>query len=177
MDPLHDKYNKITAPISTNLDETIKTVDTLTKDCDDFVKRRFTIGGINTVDIYFVYIDNMVDKTLLEEDTLRYLIYEMNQMPVSNQFDYIRDKGLRSADISEAETMDDAMNFIFGGDTIIFVDGYNKAIRVSVRGMASRGIEKVKMKLLFVDPRKALQKLYFWTEFYFEDELKIPIWK
>lgn len=142
MDPLHDKYNKITAPISTNLDETIKTVDTLTKDCDDFVKRRFTIGGINTVDIYFVYIDNMVDKTLLEEDTLRYLIYEMNQMPVSNQFDYIRDKGLRSADISEAETMDDAMNFIFGGDTIIFVDGYNKAIRVSVRGMASRGIEK-----------------------------------
>src|SRR5690554_3955250 len=161
MDLLHDKYNKIIAPISKDLDETIKTVDELTKDCDDFVKRRFTIGGMNTVDIYFVYIDNMVDKTLLEEDTLRYLIHGMNEMPMFNQFEYIRDKGLRSADVSEAKTMDDAMNFIFGGDTIIFVDGYNKAIRVSVRGMASRGIQKSENEVAIRGSKESFTEAFY----------------
>ncbi|NMB43379.1 MAG: spore germination protein, partial [Clostridiales bacterium] len=141
MDPLHDKYNRIIVPISSNLEKTIKTIDELSKDCADFVKRRFTIGGKNKVDIYFVYIDNMVDKTLLEEDTLKYLLHQMDEMPASGKFDYIIEKGLRSADISVAKDMDEAMNFIFGGDTLIFVDGYDKAIRVSVRGMASRGIQ------------------------------------
>ncbi len=141
MTPLHDRYNRIIATISKDLNTTIQTVDALTKDCDDFVKRHFTIGGKNKVDIYFVYIDNMVDKTLLEEDTLRYLIYEMDEMPDSDHLNYIKNRGLRSADVAVAENMADAMTFIFGGDTMIFVDGYDQAIRVSVRGMSSRGIQ------------------------------------
>ena len=94
MDPLHDKFNRIIVPISSNLEETIKTVDALSKDCADFVKRKFTIGGKNKVDIYFVYIDNMVDKTLLEEDTLKYLLHQMDDMPERNKFEYIKEKVL-----------------------------------------------------------------------------------
>lgn len=161
MNPLHDKYNKIIAPISKNLNETIKTIDVLTKDCDDFVKRRFTIGGSYKVDIYFIYIDNMVDKTLLEEDTLRYLIYEMDEMPETNKFDYIKSKGLRSADISVANTMEDAMSFIFGGDTLIFVDGYDKAIRVSVRGMASRGIQKSENEVAIRGSKESFTEAFY----------------
>ncbi len=161
MDPLHDKYNRITAPILKDLKETIKIIDQLTKNCDDFVKRRFTIGGINQVDIYFVYIDNMVDKTLLEEDTLRYLIHEMGDMPVSNQFDYIKEKGLRSADISEAKTMDEAMKYVFGGDTLIFVDGYDSAIRVSVRGMASRGIQKSENEVAIRGSKESFTEAFY----------------
>lgn len=140
MSVLHDELNKITAPLTKNLQENIDTMDALFKDCADAIKRKMTVGGINKVDIYFVYIDNMVDKTLLEEDTLRNLIYRMDDMPAQDQFDYIKDKGLRSADISEVVTMYEAVKFILGGDTIILVDGYDKALKVSVRGMASRGV-------------------------------------
>lgn len=161
MDPLHDKYNQIKVPISKDLDETIKTVEALTKDCDDFVKRSFTIGGKYKVDIYFIYIDNMVDKTLLEEDTLRYLIYEMNDMPEYHKFDYIKNKGLRTADISVVENMDEAMNFIFGGDTLIFVDGYEQAIRVSVRGMASRGIQKSENEVAIRGSKESFTEAFY----------------
>lgn len=140
MSSFHDEYNRITAKISKNLNENISVVDYLCKDCDDFVKRRFTIGGKNKVDIYFLYIDNMVDTLLLEEDTLRYLLYKMEDLPSNNQFEYIKDKGLRSADVAVADTMNDVMNFVFGGDTVIFIDGYNKVLRVSVRGIANRGV-------------------------------------
>lgn len=140
MSVLHDELNKITAPLTKNLQENIDTMDALFKDCADAIKRKMTVGGINKVDIYFVYIDNMVDKTLLEEDTLRNLIYRMDDMPAQDQFEYIKEKGLRSADISEVVTMYEAVKFILGGDTIILVDGYDKALKVSVRGMASRGV-------------------------------------
>ena len=142
MGVLHDDRNIITAPLTKNLQENIDTMDALFKDCADIVKRRLTVGGTNKVDIYFVYIDNMIDKTLLEEDTLRYLIYKMDDMPAQNQFDYIKDKGLRTADISEVVTMQEAIQFILGGDTIILVDGYDKALRVSVRGFSNRGVPK-----------------------------------
>lgn len=142
MSVLHDDKNIITAPITKNLQENIDTMDTLFKDCADAIKRKLTVGGTNKVDIYFVYIDNMIDKTLLEEDTLRYLIYKMDDMPAQNQFDYIKDKGLRSADIAEVVTMHEAVKFIMGGDTIILVDGFDKALKVSVRGFSNRGVPK-----------------------------------
>ncbi len=140
MDILHDKQNGITAAFSKTIDENIDTLETLFKDCGDLVKRRFTIGGGNTVDIYFIYIDNMVSKDLLEEDTLRYLIYKMDGLPAENQFDYIKEKGLRTADISEVITLNEAVQFILSGDTIILVDGFDKALRVSIKGFTSRGV-------------------------------------
>ena len=161
MDPLHDKFNRIIVPISSNLEETIKTVDALSKDCADFVKRKFTIGGKNKVDIYFVYIDNMVDKTLLEEDTLKYLLHQMDDMPERNKFEYIKEKGLRTADVSVAKDMDEAMTFIFGGDTIIFVDGYDKAIRVSVRGMASRGIQSTENEAAIRGSKESFTEAFY----------------
>src|SRR5699024_10810753 len=97
MSTFHDKYNQITAKNTINLNYNIRIVDYLCKDCDDFVKRRCTIGGKNKIDIYFLYIDNMVDTLLLEEDTLRNLLYKMDDLPSNNQFEYIKDKGLRSA--------------------------------------------------------------------------------
>jgi len=142
MDILHDKQNGITASLTKSLDENINTMEALFKDFADIVKRRLTVGGNNLVDIYFIYIDNMVNKDLLEEDTLRYLIYKMDEMPDKDQFEYIKDKGLRSADISEVITMNEAIQFILSGDTVILVDGCEKALRVSVRGMASRGVPK-----------------------------------
>jgi len=142
MDILHDKQNGITASLTKSLDENISTMEALFKDFADIVKRRITVGGNNLVDIYFIYIDNMVNKDLLEEDTLRYLIYKMDELPDKNQFEYIKDKGLRSADISEVITMNEAIQFILSGDTIILVDGSEKGLRVSVRGMASRGVPK-----------------------------------
>lgn len=137
---LHDKFNRITVPISKDINENINIVETLCKDCDDFVKKKFTIGGKNKVTIYFVYIDNMVDQSQIEENILRYLLYKMDDLPVINQFEYLRDKGLCSVDSSEVNTFDDAMNSVFGGDTIIFVDGYDKVFKVSMRGMANRGV-------------------------------------
>lgn len=140
MDVLHDKFNNITGSLKKELSENINTFEALFKDCADVVKRRMTIGGINKIEIYFIYVDNMVSKDLLEEDTLKYLVYKMDDLPSENQYDYIKNKGLRTADLSDIITLHEAIQCILSGDTIILVEGFDKAIKVSVRGMPNRGV-------------------------------------
>ncbi len=140
MKAYYNELNEIIASMSTNLEENINTFNTLFKDCDDLVKRRFTIGGANKVDIYFLYMDNMINKELLEEDTLRYLLYKMDELPKENKFDYIKAKGLRSADVTELDTVQKIVDGILSGDTAILIDGYDKALKISVKGFANRGV-------------------------------------
>lgn len=140
MRPYYNELNEIIAELSTNLEENIEILNTLFQDCADIVKRRFTIGGTNKVDIYFLYVDNMINKELLEEDTLRYLLYKMDDLPKEDQFEYIKAKGLRSADVKELDSVQKIVDGILSGDTAILVDGYDKALKVSVKGFANRGV-------------------------------------
>ena len=140
MGKFYNRLEELEVPLYSSLDKNIEVLEELFKNCADVVKRRFTIGGEYKTDIYFIYIDNMINKELLEEDTLRYLIYKMDDLPKDNQFEYIKDKGLRTADISDLDNMQMVIDSILGGDTAILVDGVSKGIKVAIRGMANRGV-------------------------------------
>lgn len=137
---LHDEKNRITALFSKVLDENIDTLGALFENCADVVKRKLSIGTVNKVDIYVVYIDNMIDKELLEMNTLLQFFRDLKEMPENGQFEYIKDKGIQTVDITEVSTMPEIVGQILSGDTIILVDGYDKALKVSVRKMPNRGV-------------------------------------
>lgn len=142
MSKFHDEYNKIIAPLVKDINENIKLLEEIFINCADVVKRPLTIGGVNKIDVYVVYIDNMIDKMLIEEGIFGYLIYHTNLMPSQNQFNYIKEYGIRAADIGEVNNINDGIERVFGGDTLILIDGFDKAIWVSDRKMPSRGVEK-----------------------------------
>lgn len=140
MSMLHDKENNIMAVFSKSLKKNIDTMDTLFKDCSDVVSREFTIGGVNKSSIYIVYIDNMVDVKLVDDDIMRYLLYHMEDLPKEGAFDYILNKGIRSADLSEVKDLNKGVKGVLSGETLLLVDGYDKGILVSLKGMPNRGV-------------------------------------
>lgn len=140
MSLLHDEKNRITAKMSDQLNENIDTVCALFSNCVDFVKRKITVGKVNKIDVFIIYIDNMVKKELLEEVTVKDLFSSLTDLPAENPYAYIKDKVLQTLDISELITMNDVIENVLSGDTVIFVDGSDKAIKVSIRGMANRGV-------------------------------------
>lgn len=141
MSLLHDDKNRITATMYSKLEENIQTIGALFKDCADVVKRKMTIGGENKLDIYVVYIDNMINKELLEMSTVQMIFKDdILDMPAENQFEFLKEKGIQTVDIAELITMSLCVESILSGDTIIFVDGYDKALKISVRGMPNRGV-------------------------------------
>lgn len=140
MKKLHDSNNVVTAGYSSSLRENIDVYEVLFDRCQDVIKREFIIGGENQIAIYLTYIDNMVIRDLLEQDTLRNLVYRMDDMPETNQFEYIKSKGLRTADVTEILTMEDVVQTVLSGDAIIMVDGFNKALKIASRGYPGRSV-------------------------------------
>lgn len=140
MSLLHDEQNRITAELSDNLSVNIDTISALFSDCADVVKRKITVGDVNKVDVFFLYIDNMINKELLEQVTINQLFTSLADMPSEEQFEYIKEKGLQTVDISEVITMNELIENVLSGDTVILVDGSDKALKVSVRGMPNRGV-------------------------------------
>lgn len=147
MNPSHDKNNTVILPITPILDDNIKALESLFENCSDVVTRRFTVGGDHKVDVYTSYIDNMVDRQLLEQNVIKNLMYKMDLLPAVRQYEYIRDKALQSVDIKELTTMDDITQSILSGDMILLVNGYNKALMVSLKDFPSRGVPAVESEV------------------------------
>ncbi|WFR60039.1 spore germination protein [Anaerocolumna sp. AGMB13025] len=140
MSLLHDEQNRITAELSKKLSENIDAISALFTDCADVIKRKLTVGEVNKVDIFFLYIDNMINKELLEQVTIHELLSSIVDMPEEDQFEYIKDKGLKTLDLSEVITMNELVEDVLSGDTVVLIDGSDKALKVSVRGMPNRGV-------------------------------------
>ena len=163
--------------VSSVLSENIVLMETLFKDCADVVKRRFEVGGLHKVSIYFIYIDNMINKELVEEDTLKYLLYKMEELPEQDKFDYIKNKGIRSADTAELKDLDEIIGALVSGDTIIFIDGYAKALKISNRGMANRGVPKVDNEVTVRGSKEAFSEALFINRVLLRKRIKDPRFK
>ncbi|HIT89543.1 MAG TPA: spore germination protein, partial [Candidatus Merdenecus merdavium] len=147
MNNFHDKNHKVDLPLSTRLDDNIKVLDSLFENCGDVIKRQFTIGTTNKVDIYISYIDNMIERQLLEQNVIRNLLFRMDGLPSKKKYDYIKDLALQTADTKDQTTMDEITQSILSGDVILLVDGYDKGIMISFKNFPSRGVPQVETEV------------------------------
>lgn len=147
MEPFHNKKHVITTPVAAQLDKNIEQFEAIFRGCDDIVKRRFTIGSTYQTDIYVAYTDNMVDREILQGDTIKNIIYKMDDLPASNKFEFIKSRGLQSVDVKEFLTFDEITQSVMTGDVIVMVDGYNKALMISLKSFPNRGIPSVETEV------------------------------
>lgn len=139
---MHDQNNVIIVPITSNLQENIDAYEVIFDKCADVVKRKFTIGEDNTVDIYLSYIDLLIDRDLLEEHTIESLVRNTNHIPPNEQFEYIYNHGFQTADVAILYTMEDIVQAVLSGDAILMVENSKLAIKVAIRGYPGRGVSE-----------------------------------
>lgn len=147
MEKFHNDKHIITSPLFYDLDKNIELFEGIFEHCDDIVKRRFSVGKTNQTDVYLAYTDNMIDRELLQRDTINALIFKMDALPSTGQYEYIRDHALPSVDVKELTTMDEITQSVLTGDVIMFVDGYNKALMISLKSFPNRGIPSVETEV------------------------------
>ena len=147
MDRYHNEKHVITASLSLKLTENIELFENIMQDCDDIITGRFTVGKANKTDIYLAYTDNMIDRMILQRDLIGNFIYHMDDLPVFNQFEYLKKRALQSADVKELLTMDEITQAAISGDVIILVDGYDKALMISLKSFPNRGIPTVETEV------------------------------
>ncbi|GKX28544.1 spore germination protein [Vallitalea longa] len=143
-----ERSNKVLVPFSDSLDTNIRNFEELFTDCGDLVKRKFPIGKNKDVWAYIAYIDVMTDRRVIEESVLEQLLVQVRGVGKSlpdtdeDKFSFIKDGGFATADLKDVNTMDDAVLAVLSGDTVIFIDGYEKCIVVSTKGFPNRGVQQ-----------------------------------
>ncbi len=161
MTKFHNKENKITKPISKNLNENIETLNYLFKNSNDIISRKFTIGGEHKVTIYLLYVDNMINIDQVNDAILRYLLFNMDELPEKDKFEYVKEKGIKSADMSVDTNMNDAVQSILSGETVIFMEGVEKALSVSIKSFPNRGVPETKNEVTVRGSREGFGETLF----------------
>lgn len=128
------------------LQQNVEQLEVLFLNCGGIVKRKITVGGDYKTDIFISYADNMVDRQLLQEHVIQNLV-KLAQLPAEKQFAYIKDHALESADIKEQYTFDAITQAIMSGDVALLIDGFDKALIISLRSYPNRGIAAVETEV------------------------------
>jgi len=134
--------------IDKNLDNNIKYLEDRFADCGDVVKRKFPVGENKNIWCYIIYIDVLTSKDSIDETIMKALIKGIRQVKPEekdikgNIFNTLINGSITTADFKETTDINQAINEILMGNTLLLVDGCEKAIIASTKGFPKRGIDK-----------------------------------
>jgi len=154
---------KLTNP-SLVLEENINILEELFTDCQDYIGRKFPPGGEGAPWIYMAYLDAMTQRELMDMTVVKRL-FDMDWATLTQEnsgmdlYSALRDRGIATADISEAENWKDVLYFIHAGDTAVFIEGFSKVIVIATRGFPNRGIQAPETEVVVQGPREAFSEV------------------
>jgi spore germination protein KA len=91
--------------------------------------------GKSKIQVLIVYINILVDATIVNDNVIRSLSFEARSGNLANiTLDMIKERIITVSDIKEETSFPNVLNRILAGDAVVFVQGAAKALIVSARG-------------------------------------------
>ena len=131
------------------------------KDWGDIVKREFPVGEKREVKVYIVYIDNMVNRTMLEEEIIKNFIVNVrisnpkDNVDFSDPYELLVNGGVTTADIKQAKDIDEAVLEVMSGNTLVLIENTDKILVISSKGFPKRGVDKPETEIAVQGPQEA----------------------
>jgi len=110
------------------------------------------------------YLDAMTQRELMDMTVVKRL-FDMDWAALHKDnkdmdlYTALRDRGIATADLSEADNWEDILYFIHAGDTAVFVEGFSKVIVIATRGFPNRGIQATETEIVVQGPREAFSEV------------------
>lgn len=157
---ISDSLTKNSLQLSRDLQVNVGSMKAVFEDASDIVIREFKIGVEQQVQACVIFVDGLVDKVALNESLLKSLMLEARLAPPSqgitkdNVFRYVEEGALSIADVKKAKTLKNAVNAVLSGDVVLFLDGENTALIISIRGWETRGVTEPVTETVVRGPRE-----------------------
>ncbi|GAB6136909.1 spore germination protein [Halanaerobaculum tunisiense] len=128
-------------------------------DSNDFILRKFNMGKDSQIKLLITYFDGLVDRQLISNDILKSLMVEsrmteldaeLNQSTILN---ILKENLISVGEVKEVKDFKETINAILAGDTIIYINGRQTALRIGTRGWESRGVEEPNTESVVRGPR------------------------
>ena len=142
-----------------NIEKNVEILKEIFRDCDDVEFRRIEVGQVYKVKMTFIFIDGLIDKNYLSEYAIQSIISqeELKSFTLegfkSSLLDVISKEALATISIKEEYRIENLVNLILSGDTVILLDNIDKSIVLDTKGWASRGIGEPTTETVVRGPR------------------------
>ncbi|MBC7326032.1 MAG: spore germination protein, partial [Moorella sp. (in: Bacteria)] len=145
---------QLTADLQLNLEQ----LNEIFAKCSDFVHRDFYLGRV--LKVALVYIDGLADKKLIEDTLVRTLQQAPQQLArelagKTDDLATVMAKIMPMTDVTVVDNMAAVIKHVLEGDTVLFLDGYSKALALSTRSWEHRAIEEPIAESVVRGPRES----------------------
>lgn len=117
------------------------------KDANDIIFRNLNVGQNKKLNVLLVYVDGMTTKDAISEFAVQNMMEAVNL----EEFEKSKEKELQNAvmktsisitEVGTLENLQECVDKMLSGETILFIDSCTKAIWLSSRGWPTRGIQE-----------------------------------
>lgn len=151
-----DKGTKKIQP-SKYLEENIKKLKEIFKDCDDVIFRTFKVGTEQIDEFAVVQIDGLANKEFINENVLRPLMLEVREVEPEEVRDRLfkisKEGAISATEIKVVCDLNEAVLSVLSGDTILLVGGYDKIMVIGSKGPPVRGVSQAESETVVRGPR------------------------
>ncbi len=138
------------------IDKNIEIVNSAFEDWGDIVKRKLYIGENKDRAVFICYIDDMANRTLIEGSVLKGLMVGIRLTDTSDySISSLLDGGITTADIKYSDNIYEAIDEVMAGNSMLLIDGYDKAVVISTKGFPKRGVDKPENEIAVQGPKEA----------------------
>ena len=89
-----------------------------------------------------IYIEVAVSNLMLEDSVIGKLLNRLLSMDTKEIYGTLENNSLGISDTKELFTLEEAMAAMFAGNAVLFVDGYDRAIKIGSKGYPGSGVQK-----------------------------------
>lgn len=128
--------------ISTDLQLNIDRYQRLFADCADIKMRRMALGQNKSRECFIAYIEVSVSNMLLETTALGRALAHLSEAPDEEVNSVLDKNAMGISDVTPFLYVEDAAQGMLTGDAILFVDGYDKALKIADKGYPGAAIKE-----------------------------------
>jgi len=144
--------------LSQNLNTNLEILKGLLGENFDLVIRRFTLGEYGHVNAALIFLNGMTDLTTINESILKPLLFEStpkNNAALTHEFmDRITTTMLSVGEVSKSTSIQEIVDGYLSGETILLVDGCDKALLIMTADWKFRTVSEPKTESVVRGPRE-----------------------
>lgn len=128
--------------VSEHISENEEYIRSTCENCDDVIIRPMKLGEGQKTDCLVAFIEVAVSNMMLEDSVVGKFINQLWTLPEEQMRSFVEKNGAGISDTGTFETLEKALESMLAGNAIFFMDGYDKAVKISSKGYPSMGVTK-----------------------------------
>jgi spore germination protein KA len=150
--------------LSRDLKQNIQSIKSTLGKSSDLVTREFRIGQGGKIHVAAIYTDGLADQTTVSNFVMKVLMIETREADLDrllkpqNVLQVLKEQALTLGDVKEIQDWKQLYLSVVSGDTVLIIDGLDKAIAASTKGWENRGVTEPSSQTVIRGPREGFSE-------------------